>query len=180
VLAWRRDPRSAPARAVFVDRDGVINRWIRGGYALTPHDVVFNDDVIEALRAVDRDAFALVVASNQSCVGRGLLSAAALTGLMQYVVEQLGARGVALDAWYVCPHAPADGCTCRKPAPGLLAAAAAELGLSLPQSYFIGDQATDMEAARRAGVRGLLVRPDHGGDVRAHVTRIAHELQRAG
>ena len=165
---------------MFLDRDGVINRWIRGGYALAPRDVVFNDDVVDALRAIDRDAFAVIVASNQSCVGRGLLSAPALSELMQYVVERLDERGVALDAWYCCPHAPADGCACRKPAPGMLAAAAADFGLSLPQSYFIGDQATDMEAARRAGVRGLLVRPDHAADVRAHVTRIAHELQRAG
>ena len=165
---------------MFVDRDGVINRWIRDGYALTRADVVINDDVIAALRALDRDAFAVVVASNQSCVGRGLISAAGMSELMDYVVRELELRGLPLDAWYCCPHAPDDGCGCRKPAPGMLDAAARELGVELPRSYFVGDQATDMEAAERAGVRGLLVRPDDAAGVRAHVARIAQDLQHAG
>lgn len=188
MLCWRRGDAlrarvtglQAPARAVFVDRDGVINRWIPGGYALTRRDVVFNDDAIEALRAVDRDLFAVIVASNQSCVGRGLLSEAGLLDVMEHVVEQLDRRGLALDAWYCCPHAPGEGCGCRKPAPGLLTAAARDLGLNLRRSYFIGDQTTDMEAAERAGVRGLRVRPDDGADVRAQAARIAQELERAG
>jgi D-glycero-D-manno-heptose 1,7-bisphosphate phosphatase len=180
VLSWRRAGRAASARAVFVDRDGVINRWIRGGYALTRRDVVFNDDVVEALRAIDRGVFALVVASNQSCVRRGLLSESGLIALMEYVVDQLDRRGLSLDAWYCCPHAPRDGCGCRKPAPGLLTAAGRDLGLNLRRSYFIGDQPTDMAAAQRAGVRGLPVRPDDAGDVRTQVSRIAQELERAG
>nr|MDP9107021.1 HAD-IIIA family hydrolase [Candidatus Eremiobacteraeota bacterium] len=114
---------------MFVDRDGVLNRWIRGGYALTRRDVVFNDGVIEALRAVDRDAFALVVASNQSCVGRGLLAEAGLIDVMEHVVGELDRRGLGLDAWYCCPHAPGEGCGCRKPEPGMLSAAARDLGL---------------------------------------------------
>jgi len=165
---------------VFVDRDGVLNRWIRGGYALTRRDVTVNEGVVEALRAVDRDAFALVVASNQSCVGRGLLSESGLVDVMEYVVDELDRRGLALDAWYCCPHAPGDGCGCRKPEPGLLSAAAHDLGLNLRRSYFIGDQPTDMAAAELAGVRGLPVRPDDPDDVRAHVSRIAQELDRAG
>jgi len=163
-----------------VDRDGVLNRWIRNGYALTRADVVLNDDAIDALRALDRGAFGLIVASNQSCVGRGLISADGLTELMGSVVDELERRGLPLDAWYCCPHAPGDACPCRKPAPGMLTAAAADLGVQLRRSYFVGDQATDMEAAQRAGVCGLLVRPDHGGDVRAHVARIAQDVRRAG
>ena len=165
---------------MFLDRDGVLNRWIRDGYALTRDDIVLNEDVIGALRAIDRAAFALVVASNQSCVGRGLLSAAALTDLMHDLAGELDARGLPLDAWYCCPHAPGAGCTCRKPEPGMLVTAGADFGLDLRRSYFIGDQPTDMAAAARAGVCGLLVRPDHAGDVRAQVARIAQELRRAG
>jgi D-glycero-D-manno-heptose 1,7-bisphosphate phosphatase len=160
---------------VFVDRDGVLNRWIPGGYALTRESLVINDGVVDALRAADRGAFALVVASNQSCVGRGLLTAAALRDLMGHLVAQLDARGLALDAWYCCPHAPEDRCACRKPAPGLLMAAADDLGLDLRRSYFIGDQPTDMEAAARAGVHGFAVRPDDADDVRAAVRAIGSE-----
>ncbi len=171
MLSWRR-ARAMPARAVFVDRDGVINRWIRGGYALTVPDVVFNDDAVDALRAIDRAEFAVIVASNQSCVGRGLIGPRELTELMSYVVAEAERRGLVLDAWYCCPHAPAERCTCRKPAPGLLTTAAADLGLNLELSFFIGDQPSDMEAAERAGVRGLHVRPDDAGDVRARVAVI--------
>ena len=177
MLSWRRAVRALPPRAVFVDRDGVVNRWIRGGYALTAQDIVFNDEAIEALRGVDAERFALVVASNQSCVGRGLLAPGALTEVMAHVVDGAERRGLVLDAWYCCPHAPSDGCACRKPAPGLLVSAAADLGLNLRRSFFIGDQPSDMEAAARAGVRGLIVRPDDAGDVRSQVARIAAEEQ---
>ncbi len=172
MLSWRRAG-ALPARAVFVDRDGVINRWIRGGYALTERDVAINEGAVDALREIDRDEFAVVVASNQSCVGRGLLAPGDLRALMAHVVAETERRGLVLDAWYCCPHAPGDGCACRKPAPGLLTAAAADLGLDLARSYFIGDQPSDMEAAQRAGVHGLSIRPDAADDVRSQVARIA-------
>ncbi|HEY6234215.1 MAG TPA: HAD-IIIA family hydrolase [Candidatus Elarobacter sp.] len=161
-----------------MDRDGVINRWIRGGYALTARDIVFNEGVIEALRGLDGEQFAIVIASNQSCVGRGLLSAAGLHELMSQFVAETGRGGLDLDAWYCCPHGPEEGCACRKPAPGLLTSAAADLGLDLRHSYFIGDQPSDMEAADRAGAQGLIIRPDNADDVRAHVGRIARKVER--
>ncbi len=173
MLSWHRLARTFPARAVFIDRDGVINRSIPGGYALTERDLVFNDRSLTALGAIDRGRFAVIVASNQSCVGRGLLSVGDLSRLMAHVVAQAEQRGLLLDAWYCCPHAPRDRCACRKPAPGLLATAAGDLGIDLSRSFFVGDQASDMEAAARAGVHGLLVRPDDADDVRDHVARIA-------
>lgn len=178
MLSWRRAGRVVPARAVFVDRDGVINRWIRGGYALSEGDIVFNDGALDALSALDREDFAVIVASNQSCVGRGLLARDRLAELMAYVVSNAERRGLVLDAWYCCPHAPDDGCACRKPAPGLLTAAAADLGVDLARSFFIGDQPSDMEAAARGGARGLMVRPDDADDVRAQVVRVAAEAAR--
>ncbi|HEY6236546.1 MAG TPA: HAD-IIIA family hydrolase, partial [Candidatus Elarobacter sp.] len=150
---------------------------IRGGYALRVRDIVFNDETVDALRAIDRADFAIVVASNQSCVGRGLIGPRELTDLMTHVVAETERRGLVLDAWYCCPHAPAQRCACRKPAPGLLTTAAVDLGLNLERSFFIGDQPSDMEAAARAGVRGLRVRPDDAGDVRSQVSRIAAEEQ---
>jgi D-glycero-D-manno-heptose 1,7-bisphosphate phosphatase len=174
-LRWRRADAAPRSRAVFLDRDGVVNRWIPGGYALRESDVVFNDDVIAALAAVDRERYALVIASNQSCAGRGLIGIDALVALMGYVVDGMRARGVEIDAWYCCPHRPDQGCACRKPGPGMLVAAAADLGLDLRESWFIGDQPSDMEAARRAGVRGLPVAPDDGAGVRAQLARLAAE-----
>lgn len=179
-MAWRRSGAPPRERALFVDRDGVLNRWVRGGYVLRREDVVFNEDSIRALAALDRRHFGLVVISNQSCVGRGLIDAESLGSIMDYIVQGALARGLEIDAWYCCVHAPDAGCDCRKPAPGMLTRAAADLGLDAARSYFIGDQASDMEAAERAGVRGCLVRPDDGGDVRAHIARIAEDIAHVG
>jgi D-glycero-D-manno-heptose 1,7-bisphosphate phosphatase len=179
-LSWRRAGAPARTRAVFVDRDGVLNRWIRGGYVLRCEDIVFNDESIRALAGIDRERFALVVISNQSCVGRGLLDAESLRSIMAYVVQGATARGLDIDAWYCCIHAPDAGCACRKPAPGLLSQAGADFGFDPARSYFIGDQASDMEAAARAGVVGLPVRPDDAAGVRAQLARIATETQHVG
>jgi D-glycero-D-manno-heptose 1,7-bisphosphate phosphatase len=171
-LSWRRAGAPPRSRAVFVDRDGVVTRWLHG-FVLSEAEIVFNDEVIRALGAIDRERYALVVASNQSCVGRGLLSAERLRTIMDRVVDGMRARGAELDAWYCCIHAPGDGCPCRKPAPGLLTAARDELGLDLAASYFIGDQPSDMEAARRAGAHGLPVRADDAAGVRARLASLS-------
>ena len=167
-------------RAVFIDRDGVLNRWIPDGYVLREEDIVVNTKIVDALAQIDRDAFSIVIISNQSCVGRGLVSIERLTAIMHYVVAEVAARGLLIDAWYCCPHAPNAGCGCRKPDAGLIRAAQRDLLLNPKRSYFIGDQATDMTAAERAGVRGLLIRPDCVDDLRPHVALIAQELLHVG
>jgi len=177
-LSWRRAGAPSRSRAVFVDRDGVVTRWLRG-FALSEADVVFNDEVIRALGEIDRERFALAIVSNQSCVGRGLLSVEGLRAIMDRVVAGMRARGAELDAWYCCVHAPDEGCACRKPAPGMLFAARDELGVDLAASYFVGDQASDMEAAARAGVRGLRVEPDDAAGVRARLAEAAALLDGA-
>lgn len=171
-LSWRSA--NAPARDVvlFCDRDGVLNRWIPGGYVLRRESVVFNEASIRSLAAIDRSRFGVVVVSNQSCVGRGLLDVESLESIMEYIVQGATERGLEIDAWYCCIHAPDAGCACRKPAPGLLLAAAAELGVDLARSYFVGDQPSDMQAAERAGVQGLSVRPNCAEDIQTVLARI--------
>jgi D-glycero-D-manno-heptose 1,7-bisphosphate phosphatase len=172
VIAWQSAGAGPRSRALFLDRDGVLNRSMPGAYALRTGDITFNDGAIRALAAIDPAAYAIVVATNQSCVGRGLLAPDGLLEIMRYVVDGAAERGLTIDAWYCCPHPPAADCACRKPRPGLLLAAQRDLDLDLGNSSFIGDQETDMEAARGAGVCGLLVRPDDADDVRAHVAAI--------
>ena len=142
-------------RAVFLDRDGTLNREI--GYIGDPADLVLVTGVGPALARLAAAGYALVVVSNQSAIGRGVLTAAQVEAVNLRLLAFLDAEGIAVDGLFVCPHAPADGCACRKPAPGLLLQARDGLDLDLAASWMVGDSANDMAAARTAGVRPLLV-----------------------
>lgn len=152
VPAGARPPgRTGPLEAVLFDRDGTLVA-----------DVPYNGDpaLVEptpgaraALDAVRARGLAVGVVSNQSGVARGLLSGAQVAAVRQEVEDRLGPFGV----WTVCPHGPGDGCGCRKPAPGLVLAACAFLGVSPARTAVVGDIGADVDAARAAGARGVLV-----------------------
>ena len=142
-------------RAVFLDRDGTLNREI--GYVGDPDDLILLGGVGPALTRLAAAGYALVVISNQSAIGRGVLKAEAIDAVNARLRAYLAAEGVGLDGLFVCPHAPDAGCDCRKPQPGLLFQARDGLGLDLAGSWFVGDSAHDVAAARAAGVRPLLV-----------------------
>ena len=144
-------------RAIFLDRDGVLVRDV--GPLTSAADIVLTPDVAQGLAELSRAGFLLVVVSNQTVVARGLLDENAVVELQRQVEGRIVAEGgPALDAFYFCPHHPkatrlelrAD-CACRKPAPGLLLQAAAELDISLAESFMIGDRPSDVVAGLRAG-----------------------------
>ena len=150
--------------AIFLDRDGVINRD-RLDYVKSWAEFEFLPGVLEALRRLARLPYTIVVLSNQSVIGQGLVSQAVIDDIhvrMQAAIQQTGGR---VDAVYYCPHHPHAGCDCRKPRPGLLLRAARELNLDLLASWFIGDDLRDLQAAVAAGVQPILVRTGHGGSV---------------
>lgn len=157
-------------RAVFLDRDGVLNALVYRAEEGT-HDSPYSlaefhllPGVAEAIRLIHRLKMLAVVVSNQPGVAKGKCDGAFLEVLSQELQRQLNAQGAWLDGTYYCLHHP-DGaveelrlmCECRKPRPGLLLKAAQELGVDLQSSYMVGDSAKDMEAASAAGCKGLLV-----------------------
>lgn len=146
--------------AVFFDRDGTLIR--EREYLSDPEGVELLPGAAAAVRIARRAGFAPILATNQSGVGRGLFSEDAVGAVHARLAELLAAEGARLDAVYVCPHAPEAGCDCRKPAPGLLARAAAERGLDLRRSFVVGDKEADLALARAAGATGLLVRTGYG------------------
>jgi histidinol-phosphate phosphatase family protein len=148
---------STPRRALFLDRDGVLVEDVH--FVRHVHQVHIIGETVDALRAL-QERYLLIVASNQSGVGRGYLDTAMLEEINRAVVARLAEAGVALDGVYYCPHLPAAGCACRKPAPGMLLRAAAEWGLDMTTSYMVGDRATDLEAGHAAGVQAFLL-PTH-------------------
>ena len=154
-------------RAAFIDRDGVINE--ERDYVWRIEDFHLLPGVIQGLAQLRDAAYALVVITNQSGIGRGLYTEADFEHLTQHMRWQLIAHGIELAGVYHCPHHPTEGlgtyreaCVCRKPQPGMLLDAAHDLGLSLPDSVLVGDKPSDIEAGRRAGLgRCVLVESGH-------------------
>jgi D-glycero-D-manno-heptose 1,7-bisphosphate phosphatase len=145
--------------AVFLDRDGTV--IADAGYPRDPAEVTFLPGAVDALRRLGDAGFALVVVSNQSGIGRGLVTQEQADAVHRRFLALLAEQGIELTGAFYCPHAPDEGCECRKPAPGLICRAAAELSLDLGRSYMVGDKQTDVETGRRAGCEGLLL-PENG------------------
>lgn len=137
------------SRALFMDRDGTV--MVDVGYPRSPDEVELLPGAPETLARLQALGLKLVVVSNQSGVGRGLVSAEEAIAVHERFVDELRAHGIELDGVYYCPHAPSDGCRCRKPSPELIERAARELDLELGGSFMIGDKESDLEAGRRAG-----------------------------
>jgi len=162
-------PGRVPARAVFLDRDGTINREVHHLNRVEQLELLTG--AAEAIRRLNAAGFAVVVVTNQAAVARGLLSEAGLTEIHAALATLLAAAGARLDAIYYCPHHPTAGagalgvdCSCRKPKAGALHRAARELGVDLGRSFLVGDQRSDLEAGRAAGCRTLLVRTGYGAE----------------
>lgn len=150
-------------RAVFLDRDGVINSDEGHYYVYRKEDFVLTPRLGECLKRLQDAGFLFFVVSNQSGVGRGVYGLREMEQVNAFMREQLAAYGVQLTELYMCTHHPETGkCLCRKPQPLLVQKALARYNVDPSRSYFIGDRQTDMEAARNAGVRGILVEANAG------------------
>lgn len=137
-------------RALFLDRDGTL--MIDTGYVRDPADVSLLPGAGAMLRAAKELGFLLVLVSNQSGVARGIISIEQLAAVQARFASDLAAVGVTLDDVRFCIHGPDDGCTCRKPGPGMLQAAGEALGIDLGRSLILGDRMTDVHAGLAAGV----------------------------
>lgn len=150
-------------RHLILDRDGVLNHEApAGGYILRPEDFRWLPGALEGLAMLRGAGVRLSLATNQSGVGRGLMSAQALDAVHARMLAVAEAAGGALDAVFCCPHAPGEGCACRKPAPGLIEAAVERSGIPPGCTLVVGDDERDLQAAMRAGVPGALVRTGKG------------------
>lgn len=141
--------------AVFVDRDDTL--IVDVGYCKDPDRIQLLPGVVEGLRKLSRAGIAIVVITNQSGIGRGFFTEDDLSAVHARLRTELEASGVTLQAIYYCPHLPEDGCSCRKPRPGLLLKAASEMDLNLKTCFMIGDRKLDLLAGRAAGTHTILV-----------------------
>lgn len=160
-------------KAVFLDRDGTLNE--DPGYINHRDKMRLLPGVGPALKSLKDAGFLLIVVSNQSGVGRGIIPPDELPRIHERMDELLGASGVRIDYYSLCTHRPEEGCPCRKPSAKLLVDAASQLQIDLKQSYMVGDKIVDLQAGRNAGVRGVgLVRTGHGLETENSDGPLAH------
>ena len=143
-------------KAVFLDRDGVINRN-RKDYVKSREEFVLIPGAVEAIRRLNDAGIPVVVVTNQSCVGRGIITLEQLNDIHDYMKELLAENGAQVDAIYYCPDTPFQNSECRKPKEGMLLKAAKDLGIDLSGSWMLGDSESDIEAGRRAGCHTYMI-----------------------
>ena len=155
--------------AVFLDRDGTLNEEV--GYLDSLDKLHVFPSAYKAVRLINRNGMKAVVITNQSGVARGLFDETFVVTVHARMQEMFQRRKARIDRFYYCPHHPEEGtgryrvsCPCRKPEPGLLLRASEEMGLNLVASYMVGDMPKDIEAARKVGAKGVLVKTGYGAE----------------
>jgi D,D-heptose 1,7-bisphosphate phosphatase len=156
--------------AVFLDRDGVINEEV--GYLDSLDKLKIIPGAYAAIKLINESGMKAVVISNQAGVARGLFTEDFVKITHEHLQTVLSQRKAYIDKFYYCPHHPTEGieiyrqvCNCRKPAPGMLLQAAQDLNIDLTKSYLVGDRFRDMEAAKKVGVKGVLVKTGYGQEL---------------
>ncbi|HEX6929203.1 MAG TPA: D-glycero-beta-D-manno-heptose 1,7-bisphosphate 7-phosphatase [Gammaproteobacteria bacterium] len=156
-------------KVLVLDRDGVINAD-SPEYIKSPDEWHPLPGSIEAITRASNAGFTVAVASNQSGVGRGLFDLDTLSAIHDAMIEAVEDAGGRIDLIVFCPHAPDEGCDCRKPKPGLLRRIETELGMTLAGQWVVGDSARDLAAAQAVGARAVLVRTGNGAETESRLT----------
>lgn len=147
-------------KAVFIDRDGTLNH--DPGFINRPEDFSFYEGAVKALKDISALGFKIFIVTNQSGLSRGYIKEEDLAKVHDKIYEELKKNGVDIADILVCPHLPEDNCLCRKPSPYMVKNAADKHGISLPDSFFIGDRESDIRTGRNAGCKTILVLTGNG------------------
>ena len=160
--------------AVFLDRDGTINEEV--GYLDSLDKLKIIPAAYEAIRLINLSGMKAIVVTNQSGVARGFFNEKLVRQTHEAIQAALLQKKASIDKFYYCPHHPTEGtgiylqnCNCRKPLPGMLLQAAHDLDIELGSSYMVGDTYRDMEAAKKVGVKVILVKTGYGREVLQNV-----------
>ena len=144
-------------KAIFLDRDGVINQE-RKDYVKKLDEFRILDKTSDAINIIKNRGFLVIIITNQSAINRKLLSVETLNKIHEKLQSYLERYDTSFDQVYFCPHMPSENCECRKPKPGLIIQAVTDFKIDLSQSYMIGNSETDLQAARNAGCNGILLK----------------------
>lgn len=153
-------------RHVILDRDGVLNQELESGWLTDPRQWEWVEGALDGLGIWSAHGTRISVATNQSGIGRGVVSGRAVNAIHEWLSHELTSLGVDLVGIFVCPHAPDEGCDCRKPRPGLILQAVEESAVPEEETLVLGDDLRDLEAGRAAGLRVGLICTGKGPGVR--------------
>jgi len=142
-------------KALFLDRDGVIN--IDTGYLYKIQDFKFNDGIFDLCKIFVQKKFKIFVITNQSGINRGYFTENDFQKLSKWMLKQFEEKNIHIDKVYYCPHSPNEQCDCRKPKPKMIFDAKKEFNIDLENSLFIGDKTSDMECALNAGLKKMIL-----------------------
>jgi histidinol-phosphate phosphatase family protein len=148
-------------KAIFLDRDGVLCQH-RPDYVKSWDEFLFLPGVLESLRELASLDRPVIVVTNQSCVGRGLVKAATVEDINNRMIHEVHKGGGRIDDVFFCPHHPEAACTCRKPKTGMIDRAVRQFRLNPKESWVVGDNITDIHMGRKAGCRTILVKSGLG------------------
>lgn len=162
------------SRAIFLDRDGVICKN-RRDYIKSWREFQFIPQAQRYLAELSKLPYSIVVVTNQSAIGRKIISENTVTEIHRRMIVEIEAYGGRIDRVMVCPHRPDEGCQCRKPSPGMLLAAEQELVIDLSRSFMIGDAASDVVAGQEVRCQALLVLSGRGQQQLAEALSSAKE-----
>ena len=146
-------------KAIFLDRDGVINQE-RKDYVKKLDEFIILDKTSDVINIIKNRGFLVIIITNQSAINRKLLSVETLNKIHEKLQSYLERYDTSFDGVYFCPHTQSENCECRKPKPGLILQAVIDFQIDLSESYMIGDSETDIQAARNAGCKGILLKKD--------------------
>ena len=146
-------------KAVFLDRDGVINKE-RRDYVKKLNEFEINENIFEVIREIKKRGFLIIIITNQSAVNRKLMKEEELLKIHNFFIQEVKKNGGMIDAIYYCPHRPDENCMCRKPKPGLILQAVRDFDIDLGQSLMIGDSKKDIQAAKIVNCKGILLGKD--------------------
>ncbi|MCK9455553.1 D-glycero-beta-D-manno-heptose 1,7-bisphosphate 7-phosphatase [Sulfurimonas sp.] len=164
-------------KALFLDRDGVIN--VELNYLYKIEDFKFIENIFKLCRYYQNLGYIIVVVTNQSGIARGYYSEFAFNKLTSWMIKEFAAEGIKITKVYHCPHHPdiSGECDCRKPEPGMILKAAKELDIDLRQSVLIGDKERDIEAAVRSGIKESYLFDEANLHKKSKATRVVSKLE---
>jgi len=146
-------------KAVFLDRDGVINKK-RTDYVKSISEFVMLKDAPIAIKLLNNNDFLVIIVTNQSVVNRGYISREELENIHEFLSKQLQKQSSHIDAIYYCPHRPDENCDCRKPKTKLISKAIKDFSIDKNSSWLIGDNETDIQAAKSIGIKSVKMQTD--------------------
>ncbi|MFX0000766.1 MAG: D-glycero-beta-D-manno-heptose 1,7-bisphosphate 7-phosphatase [Candidatus Hodarchaeota archaeon] len=163
-------------RAIFLDRDGVINKEVN--YLSDPKDFKFIDGSIDALKILKRKSYLLIIITNQAGIARGLFTEESLKTIHNKMIGILRQHNIELDDIYYCPHHPefTGPCDCRKPNPGMILQAQINHNIDLTNSYMVGDTLNDIQTGKNANCKTVLVLTGYGKEEQNQIGSIIPDM----